>query len=671
MAAWMVWGGDRTEEALQSGILALDYDIRENIGAMSNGQVRGLLERILSDKSPTAITKFAGEICSFKDEIHCSDIVVMPRRNGRPVAIGEVTGDYQFLSERPDHTIGRRMTWLNQEVPRHLLGPFLDKEIRDHRRQTVHRFKDVDAADELRVVAVGQSAPGPWGEFVRRAKGYIDTGRLEEEENNYKVEIAQKLSEAREAVLAGADGWQDQVMDAQRNKGGEHGIGNLLNWRTLQDFGKWLNESPDDSLPAMQAIWTEGDVDVGQRIRDFCDLIPASAITSGSGVRARLAAAFVLAIDVKQYPPFTTSAFNEAYERTGYDKPDDDDPGTLYEHALGFLDRFIDEAEQRELMLRHRLDAQSVVWALVGDRDRGLPAAPPPPPAGLETLANELFLPIGFLKRIVGLLEDKKQVIFQGPPGTGKTYVAQALAEHLAGDEEHVDLVQFHPSYAYEDFVQGFRPNRDGQGGFELRDGPLLRMAKLAANNPDDNYYLVIDEINRGNLGKVFGELYFLLEYRNRPMRLQYSDRLFSMPANLHIIGTMNTADRSIALVDLALRRRFHFVEFRSDEPPIKDVLRKWLAMKAPEFLWVAGVVDRANDLLDDRHAAIGPSYFMKDKLDEEVVQMVWEHNVLPYIEERLIGKRDSVADFALNALRRAGSEDVASEDENGSDATD
>ena len=173
-------------------------------------------------------------------------------------------------------------------------------------------------------------------------------------------------------------------------------------------------------------------------------------------------------------------------------------------------------------------------------------------------------------------------MIFQGPPGTGKTYVAQALAECLAGSKERVTLVQFHPSYAYEDFVQGYRPTlQEGKAGFELREGPLLRVARAASAEPEAKHFLVIDEINRGNLAKVFGELYFLLEYRDKGIRLQYSDEEFSLPENLYIIGTMNTADRSIALVDMALRRRFYFVEFHPDKPPVNGTAaqvseRKW-----------------------------------------------------------------------------------------------
>ena len=271
----------------------------------------------------------------------------------------------------------------------------------------------------------------------------------------------------------------------------------------------------------------------------------------------------------------------------------------------------------------------------------------------LAALANSLFLPHNFLEEINTLLEDKKQVIFQGPPGTGKTYVTQALAEHLAGSEDRVTLVQFHPSYAYEDFVQGYRPTlQNGNAGFKLQPGPLVKAAEQAQAESGAKHFIIIDEINRGNLAKVFGELYFLLEYRDREINLQYTDEPFAFPENLYIIGTMNTADRSIALVDLALRRRFYFVEFHPDKWPIEGLLRRYLEKNPPAVDWdVAGLVDRANELLSDE--AIGPSHFMKPGLDEATVERIWKYGVLPYIEERLFGQDDGrLADFDLDRLR-------------------
>ena len=277
----------------------------------------------------------------------------------------------------------------------------------------------------------------------------------------------------------------------------------------------------------------------------------------------------------------------------------------------------------------------------------------------LQALADETYLPVSFLEEIESLLAEKRQVIFQGPPGTGKTYVARKLARHLAGSGDdvagRVRLVQFHPSYAYEDFVQGFRPKQMdvGQVGFELRKGPLLEIAEKARDS-DKPHYLIIDEINRGNLATVFGELYFLLEYRGEKMRLQYSDKDFSLPKNLFIIGTMNTADRSIAMVDLALRRRFYFVEFHPGEEPVKSVLSRYLEKNPTNAGWVADVVDKANNLLDDSDAAIGPSYFMREGLDEDGVKRIWKHSVLPYIAERLFNDRERLAEFELENLRKA-----------------
>ena len=369
----------------------------------------------------------------------------------------------------------------------------------------------------------------------------------------------------------------------------------------------------------------------------------------------------LMGLNVEQYPPFQTTAFSRAYKRTGYAQPPKDaDEAALYEHALGFLDRFTIEARARGIPVRHRLDAQGLVW-IIPYQEKENAGKNITPHEDLDELAEELFLtePTDFLSEIKSLLDDKKQVIFQGPPGTGKTYVAQKLANHLAGSEDRVTLVQFHPSYAYEDFVRGFRPALvNGQPGFELKDGPLLQAAERARQDEerDVRHFLIIDEINRGNLAKVFGELYFLLEYRDEAITLQYQkegEDKFSLPSNLYIIGTMNTADRSIALVDLALRRRFYFVEFHPDDEPVKGVLRRWLQANHPDMEWVADVVECANDLLkDDRHAAIGPSYFIKDGLNDDKVKRIWKHSVLPYIEERRFGGDEVSDDFDLEKLK-------------------
>ncbi len=308
-------------------------------------------------------------------------------------------------------------------------------------------------------------------------------------------------------------------------------------------------------------------------------------------------------------------------------------------------------------MLAHIVDAIEQIRRFKDIEDLVPNPEPDDEPDRLQLLAEELLFDVEHLRNVEKLLDDKRQIILQGPPGTGKTYTARKLAECLAGNRERVFLVQFHPSYAYEDFVQGFRPTLSNRRpGFELRSGPLLHATKLAEEEPEEKVFLIIDEINRGNLAKVFGELYFLLEYRDEKIRLQYSgdpEERVALPKNLYIIGTMNTADRSIALVDLALRRRFYFFEFHPDKKPIKGLLKRWLETNAKDKLWLADVVDRANEKLADRQAAIGPSYFMKKDLDDENVALIWEHSVLPYIEERLYGEDNRLDEFGLVRLRK------------------
>ena len=232
------------------------------------------------------------------------------------------------------------------------------------------------------------------------------------------------------------------------------------------------------------------------------------------------------------------------------------------------------------------------------------------------------------MREIAHLLEYKRQVIFYGPPGTGKTYVAMKLAEALSGDPAKVRLVQFHASYAYEDFIEGYRPRRDREAGFELRDGPLKALAQKAADDPNGRFYLIIDEMNRANVAKVLGELYFLLEYRDQKVDLQYSADQFTLPKNLYVIGTMNTADRSIALLDAALRRRFAFIPFFPDRPPVEGLLGRWLGRNRLDMTWVAAVVDAANEALADRNGAIGPSFFMKSDLDDARLERTWRDEI-------------------------------------------
>lgn len=277
-----------------------------------------------------------------------------------------------------------------------------------------------------------------------------------------------------------------------------------------------------------------------------------------------------------------------------------------------------------------------------------------------QALADELFLDRAWLERLVRLLWRRKQVILYGPPGTGKTFIAQKLARALT-DSGNVRLVQFHPSYAYEDFFEGYRPvTRDGHVVFEVKAGPLRRLAEDAADAPATPFVLIVDEINRANLAKVFGELYFLLEYRDQSVQLLYGDETtedFSLPANLFLIGTMNTADRSIALVDAAMRRRFGFVSLHPDDLHVRGVLPGWLAKHRPGDDMPVRLLAELNRRIVDPDFRIGPSYLMRPWVydDPDGLAEVWETDLLPLLVEHHAGDGIDVrARYGLPALRKA-----------------
>ena len=255
-----------------------------------------------------------------------------------------------------------------------------------------------------------------------------------------------------------------------------------------------------------------------------------------------------------------------------------------------------------------------------------------------------------FFVELRELLQEKKQIVLYGPPGTGKTFIARALSRALVTDLSRYRLVQFHPATSYEDFFEGYRPIATAEGGvaYELTSGPLADLADRAAQDPA-LHVLVIDELNRANVPKVLGELLFLLEYRDEEIASLYRPGGFSLPENLWIIATMNTADRSIATLDAALRRRFHFVPIFPDEGPMEGVLGRFLESNRVDPQW-AELVGMVNEELRDRlgngDLLLGPSYFMKAHLDEARMKQIWEYDVDPLIADIFYGDQSSISYF-------------------------
>jgi 5-methylcytosine-specific restriction protein B len=254
--------------------------------------------------------------------------------------------------------------------------------------------------------------------------------------------------------------------------------------------------------------------------------------------------------------------------------------------------------------------------------------------------AADLYVTDEWAKLVVDLLNEQRQLILYGPPGTGKTYLARKLAERLVGAENY-RLIQFHPAYTYEDFFEGYRPAGNTEAGtltFEIRHGPFRRIVRDAVDHPDQAFILIIDEINRANLAKVFGELYFLLEYRDQSVEPLYSAEVFTLPTNVYVIGTMNTADRSIALLDSAMRRRFAFLPMNPTEEPTRSILRKWLAdNEHPDTS--ARLLDALNRRIDYVDAKVGPSYFIHDDQSRERIERVWTTSLLPLLREHYYGE--------------------------------
>lgn len=522
---------------------------------------------------------------------------------------------------------------------------------------------------------------------------------LAEHERDYKIKRVPLI----QAAFAAADSDTDPSAALRAALVGL----NLVDYRVVDDFLTWSADHPDTCTRALRELACEP----GPASMDrFLALVPRDHQLSGRGARISLASTLLMGLDPSGLPPWRDTQYRQTVRLTGgYHPQEAATDGEVYALFLERLDTILEATRAARAEVADRLDAQGLAWTIAtwvpgddwsdAEREEFLawrdgkplanrtPSPSPAPevatttpegsgdvlekestcPASVEALAESLlFAPddVPWLQETIDLLTLKRQLILQGPPGTGKTYVGRAIAEFVAGSASRVETVQFHPAYAYEDFIAGLRPDPDNPTTFTVVKGPFVALCERAHAEQDKTFVLLVDEINRGNIPAVFGELYFLLEYRNAAITMGYGGPRFSMPENVLILGTMNTADRSITSLDAALRRRFFVRDLRPGEAPLHGLLRRFLEEHAPELMWLSELLDLANARIDDPDQAIGPSHFLEPGLTELDARRAWDNSVVPMARELFYTQPARTTELDFDVLKTAvvGSDDDPSD---------
>lgn len=460
--------------------------------------------------------------------------------------------------------------------------------------------------------------------FVR----FANSPRYKSEEYNYKQELLDALNGGLRQVLEGeaapSVAYLTGIVKDQAANGS-----NLTRWQDWDTLKKYLERLPPEEIQAQLVALLDEDGDIVERVDAFREAVE-SGFKAATGETDTLYLGPISLLLMSYYKDnhiiFRSSVIDKACDEWGAPKitkghHKDGNKYTNYHGLVVPLRAELTSALNRPADL---IDVHTLLWFNYTDAYNEFKKKPVDP---IETVEERPFM-----QKLRRIAKRSRNIILYGPPGTGKTYWIQQFSKDFG---DRVDFVTFHQSFAYEDFVEGWRPQPsvDGAIRYAIQDGIFKQICRRATEDPEHNYLLVIDEINRANIAKVFGELITLIEDDKRTgqpngltTKLTYSADSFGVPMNLTIVGTMNTADRSIALLDIALRRRFTFIEVTPnpellspvDDLPLSQLLRR--------------LNERIQVLLDQDHL-IGHSYFMDIKNVADL-RFTWEHRVIPLLQE-------------------------------------
>ncbi|MGC9307458.1 MAG: AAA family ATPase [Thermoplasmatota archaeon] len=598
---WKIAPGENAwnwEACRDGGYIAIGWDKTGDLSSINREEFDERRDSLVASVEDYT-TEGMEQLWKFAKEIKPGDYIVANQGTTRVLGIGQVAGNYYFVDNTP-HGHRYPVEWIDTT----------SKEVNEPGwRRTLIELNE----QQFEEIARRQLAE-PFANIFR---------------NRQDAELAFDLLEKTFNVL-GITQQDDDRFAVTITKNKQILRLNYGNWAVLHFYNKGKN-----------------DYRVGMALRDETDpdlILKQWDFFADSDARLTELPFSVLPLNEELWEIFEQSLNYIAERFTDWKSS----PYRKYNQPE-IVEAIFDKNKRPELLTLGMKNQQSLYPGDDGEATTSIPYTNPKYP--LTECSQNTGIPTSLLKKYIRAIERKKQAILYGPPGTSKTFLAQHLARHLIGGQDgFMDIIQFHPAYAYEDFIQGLRPQKikNGQLEYNLVAGRFLDFVNKAQQR-EGICVLIIDEINRANLSRVFGELMYLLEYRNENIPLAAGATL-SIPDNVRIIGTMNTADRSIALVDHALRRRFAFIALYPNYDIIVDYHNKHST--GFQVSRLINLLKRLNTQIADRHYEIGQTFFLRENLEDEL-EDIWHMEIEPYLEEYFFDQPDKVESFRWEKIKQ------------------